>query len=433
MIDLVLEGVVYAVAQAGVDKVDAPGSPPSVDLTPLIDALAELKVQGAEVVSALTQPTRTAGDELCERAVTAFGKGWYEDARRDALASIDTYPYRGRPHLIGALAALALGDGAEALRLLDSAVKYAANGEPEVGAMAALLGADLASAVGGHNFAVDLLQRADRLMEGRCPALVAALVRLKGRDGDVAERLRQLWWDEYGSVLKRAVDTDLVKGLSVSLPDTSYEYMLAGESFGTYLQQVSTALLHASIPRMRLNQQLQRFKAGRRIYVFSLRMKKALQLAGVDLPFWAFTVGDVLAQCRKLKGAPEWPGDALWKSPPVDDLEDLGRVFRYAEGSARLLQRCLSNLPRLASDDSSLSLDERSAVSAALPLVPSWEVALNSIIAESNVALIDQAQATYEQYATNSRSSSAMDVIHLGKIPSSLLKPLGGVPELPSA
>src|SRR5687767_4545258 len=45
------------------------------------------------VLEVLQKPTETAGNELCQRAATALSHGWFNDALRDAVASVKKFPY----------------------------------------------------------------------------------------------------------------------------------------------------------------------------------------------------------------------------------------------------------------------------------------------------------------------------------------------------
>jgi tetratricopeptide (TPR) repeat protein len=140
MIEAILvEGLIHAVLDVGLDQALDQKPQATIDLTPITAALEELSRQNRDIFSAVSRPTQTAGEEMYERAATAFSQGWYNDALDDASKSIDLYPYSGKPRLVGGLAALALGKGDKGLELLRSAVKYSANGQPEVGAVAALV------------------------------------------------------------------------------------------------------------------------------------------------------------------------------------------------------------------------------------------------------------------------------------------------------
>ena len=177
---------------------DGGDNPPEIDLAPVLEALTLLTQQGSQLIDLLSRPAETAGNELNQRAAMALSHGWFEEALRDASKSIDQYPFRASAHLTGACAAVRLGRGEQAMQMLSDCVKYSANGEPEVGAVAALAAARLSAAVGVPQFAVPLLEAADRLTGSRCLPVVAALAYLtpSAKFDDI---LLAMWWAESGA------------------------------------------------------------------------------------------------------------------------------------------------------------------------------------------------------------------------------------------
>lgn len=201
LMDECMDRLTKGVVDKGLEALGLAHNEPAVDLRPVLDALSQIMAQGSQLLEVLQKPTETAGNELCQRAATAISHGWFDDALRDATASVAQFPYRATPYLIGALAAIRLGDPARGMQLLVSCVKYSANGEREVGAVAALLGAGIAKATGLPQLSFQLLNSADEITQQSCPPVVAALASL-AHDPLREDRLMSLWWADEGARTK---------------------------------------------------------------------------------------------------------------------------------------------------------------------------------------------------------------------------------------
>ena len=250
--------VVGAVVDVGFDAMGvAPkrDPKPALDLKPVLDSLTTIMDQGSQLIEVLQRPTETAGNELCQRAATALSHGWFDDSLRDALASVEKYPYRATPYLIGALAAFRLGDLPHAMRLLVACVKYSANGEREVGAVAALLGAGLAKIAELPQFSISLLQLADRITERSCPPVVAALAAMTS-DPSREDQLVQLWWAAEGGGAKEQVAAGWSGKITAFPSAETTPYSSAGVTFRAGAAAIAGAVAQLSGARDRLLIQL---------------------------------------------------------------------------------------------------------------------------------------------------------------------------------
>ena len=164
-----------------------PGVPPKLDLSPLIESIDHLQTSNEEIVDVLRHPSRTAGDEMLERANLAFKRGWYVEAQRDATESVRLFPFRPAAQLLRALSSLAVGDAKSTVSALSDTMRYAVDEELPIGCSAALIAANLADAAGARSAAIDVL-RAFRTKAGDVfPEVLLALhLRLPDDDGCLA-------------------------------------------------------------------------------------------------------------------------------------------------------------------------------------------------------------------------------------------------------
>jgi hypothetical protein len=438
---IVVEGVIRAVAEVGMDKLIDEKQHATIDLAPVTAALDELNQHSRDMFAAISRPTQTAGEEMTDRSVTAFTEGWYDDALGDALKSIELYPYSSKPRLVGGLAAIALGQGEKGLQLLISAVKYAANGQPEVGAVAAIVASHLSQTVGGSNLARRLLEDADKLTAQRCPAIAGALWRQPGgTDSRHAEQLKQLWWDDQNltsTKYSRSEFADVVKAAQAPGP----EYLAAGDPFRHYLDEIIEVAQSNLTAFDALTAQVSSFVAKRKVSIDISGIKKALGHTTLQpaFGFWDRTVMDMLGKCRTaaqggsqdflqgLSGAAKWPGDDAWKNPNATNPSAVRDVFAYASQACSRLLAALDELPVLAGAGSKLPAADRATVNSALPSRSRWVNAITAVRAEANVAVADQAVRAWERYQAIRRSASSQPVTHLQGLGVSLFAVVGGL------
>jgi hypothetical protein len=429
---VVVEGLIHAVVEVGFDTLMDDKKHDTIDLTPVIAALDELNQHSRDIFVAISRPTQTAAEEMTDRSVTAFTEGWYDDALGDAQKSIELYPYSSKPRLVGGLAAIALGQGEKGLQLLISAVKYATNGQPQVGAIAAIVASHLSQTVGGSNLARKLLEDADKLTAQRCPAIVGALWRQQGANSTHAEQLKQLWWDDQNLTTKtysRSLFADVVKAAKAPGP----EYLTAGDPFRHYLDEVIEVAESNLTAFDVLTAQVSSFVAKRKVNIDVSAVKKALSHTTLKpaLGFWDMTTMDVLGKCRKavegLSGAAKWPGDSTWKNPSATNPSAVRDLFLYAQGVCSLLLAALDELPELAGAGSKLTAADRAIVNSALPSRSRWINAITAVRAEANVAVADQAVQAWERYQAIRRSPSSQPVTHLQGLGVSLFAVVGGL------
>ncbi|MFK4834319.1 hypothetical protein ACI3KY_01165 [Microbacterium sp. ZW T2_14] len=152
-----------------------PEGAPKVDLSPLIDSIEHLQTSNEEIVDVLRHPSRTAGDEMLDRANLAFKRGWYVEAQRDATESVRLFPFRPAAQLLRALSSLAVGDAESTVSALSDTMRYAVDEELPIGCSAALIAANLADAVGGRSAAVDVLREFRTKAGGVFPEVLLAL------------------------------------------------------------------------------------------------------------------------------------------------------------------------------------------------------------------------------------------------------------------
>jgi len=423
---ILVEGLIHAVMDVGLDQLLDQKPQATIDLAPVTAALEELSRQNRDIFSAISRPTQTAGEEMYERAATAFSQGWYNDALGDASKSIDLYPYSGKPRLVGGLAALALGQGDQGLELLRSAVKYSANGQPEVGAVAAIVASHLAATVGGSNLARSLLEDADQIAAGRCPAIVGAL----WHHGDAARssaepRLKQLWWDDHKLPMgySRSLFEEVLRYATAVEPD----YLTAGEPFRRYLDEVAE-LAHSNLAAFdAVAAQLASFVTKRRASLTSLTVDKALGQILSSMPSLGFyaTAGGLLANCKSLRGAAKWPGNDVWKNPNAALYPSAVRdLFVYAQRACDQLLGALNQFPALATGSSRLA----PTVKEALPYRNKWISALSAVRAAADVDVADRAVQAWDMYLEARRAPGPEPVLHLEGLGGGLFAAIGGLP-----
>jgi tetratricopeptide (TPR) repeat protein len=427
---ILVEGLIHAVMDVGLDLALDQKPQATIDLTPVTAALEELSRQNRDIFSAVSRPTQTAGEEMYERAATAFSEGWYNDALGDAFKSIDLYPYSGKPRLVGGLAALALGKGDKGLELLRSAVKYSANGQPEVGAVAALVASHLALAVGGPNLARSLLEDADQIAAGRCPAIVGAL----WHHGDAArssaeQRLKQLWWDDHKlpGGYSRSLFEEVLRTATAAEPD----YLTAGEPFRRYLDEVAVLARSNLVAFDAVDAQLASFVTKRKASLTDSVVNEALSYVlsiNPPLGFYA-NLGSVLAKCKSLRGAATWPGNDVWRSPNAGLYPSVVRVlFIYTRQACDQLLGALNQLPALATSSSRLAPDTRRAVKGALRHRNKWINALSAVRAAADVGVADQAVQAWDMFLGAGRAPGPEPVLHLEGLGGGLFTVIGGLP-----
>ncbi len=194
---------------------EAPPSP-AVDMSPVIDSLEKLRTTNQDILQTLQSPTRTAGEEMLDRAWTAYSNGWFDDALRDGEQSVKLYPYRAIAHMLVALASIALGKPESTVASLEAAVRYAVGPELPVGASAVLLFSAIADAAGASHIAIEPLE-AFNARSGQVFAEVPLAVHLRCPDDPARldEALRAL--DRVGLDLTvRTIPSQLL-GLSPQL------------------------------------------------------------------------------------------------------------------------------------------------------------------------------------------------------------------------
>lgn len=135
----------------------------------MLEELRQLNAGVANLISATTNPTWVAGDELARRASLALTNGWYADAARDAKTSLERYPYRPAAHLVWGLAELHQRHFDEAELAFRKGILYASAGEEDAAATMAMLGAHVPEF--SRETQLELLEIGDRALNGRCPEL----------------------------------------------------------------------------------------------------------------------------------------------------------------------------------------------------------------------------------------------------------------------
>jgi len=163
-------------------RTDSGANPLQLDLAPLAASLNLIHGTSQEILDVLRHPTRTAADELLDRAQHAYTNAWYEEALADADRSIAAYPYQAAAHLLRALAAFALGRSQVAVAGLLGAVRYGVDAELPIATTATLLLADFADAGESPLSAIPLLE-GFRRRRGDVPEILFAL-HLRAPDDD---------------------------------------------------------------------------------------------------------------------------------------------------------------------------------------------------------------------------------------------------------
>ena len=148
---------------------------PTMDVAPLITSLDALQTSTDEIVDVLKHPTRTAGDEMLDRANYAFKRGWYEEAQRDASESVRLFPFRPAAQLLRAISSLAVGDAQATVEALSDTVRYSVDEELPIGCTAALIAANLADASNAPDAAVDGLREFREKSGDQFPEILLAL------------------------------------------------------------------------------------------------------------------------------------------------------------------------------------------------------------------------------------------------------------------
>jgi hypothetical protein len=425
---ILVEGLIRAVVEVGLDQFVGQKPDVTIDLTPVIEALDELNRQNRDIFGALSRPTQTAGEEMYERAVTAFTERWYDDALTDALKSIDLYPYSGKPWLVGGLAALALGKGDKGFELLRSAVKYSAHGQPEVGAVAAIVASQLALTVGGTKVARNLLEDANEHTGGRCPAVVGALWHQGAAAGDPLEKtLTRLWWDDHKPTTDYS--RSLLEGLFRSATAAEPDYLTAGKPFLRYLDELADLASSNVAAFDAVSTRLNSFVNERAAKIDDAPVRKALRYTQCKptLGFMDMTVAGVLAKCRSLPGAAKWPGDDVWKDPRAHPQPASVRdLFLYVQRASGQLLEALNELPAIAADPKRPAA-ERTAVNAALPFRNRWITALGAVRTAANVDVADRAAGAWERYLAARGDLGPQQVMHLKGLGDRLFAVVGGL------
>lgn len=153
-----------------------------LDLAPLAASLDLIHATNQEILDVLRHPTRTAADELLDRAQHAYTHAWYGEAFADAERSIAAYPYQASAHLLKALAAFSMGRSGEAVEGLLGAVRYGVDAELPIATTATLLLADFVDAAESPQSAISLLD-GFRIRRGDVPEILIAL-HLRAPDDD---------------------------------------------------------------------------------------------------------------------------------------------------------------------------------------------------------------------------------------------------------
>lgn len=157
------------------------GAVVNVDFGPVIAAIDRMTAELKVIAHATTNPRWAAGDEMLRQGVRMLDNGWTDDAVTCARDSISSFEYRGAPHLLLGLALLGSDDpqaSVDAMAALQRAMKYGSDGEPEIVASATMAACALAQAIGRTDLATELLRTGDRVLDGRCPDITAALALL---------------------------------------------------------------------------------------------------------------------------------------------------------------------------------------------------------------------------------------------------------------
>jgi hypothetical protein len=310
---------------------------PAVDLGPVLESLSQILAQGSQVLEVLQRPTETAGSELCQRAATALAHDWFDDALRDAIASVAVFPYRATPYLIGALAAIRLGDPGQGIKLLVSCVKYSANGEPDVGAVAALVGAGIARATQLPELSIKLLGAADQITKGSCAPVVAALASL-ARDPSRVDRLLSLWWADEGVTTQ----VDFAAGWSrrISIPSTSlFPYTHTDGWFLTPAHEIVHSVIRLDRARKELVKQIARLESAVTVAIpVNERLDKVLRSRyGIKTPVYtAHSLKKTLVSVAEFDQTTEHP-EAIFAYPEAKELADLKRCLLATQRTALLL------------------------------------------------------------------------------------------------
>lgn len=412
MLDDLIEGIVQCVLDEGLDKLGLARSDATIDLAPVTAAIEELGRHSREIIDVLSHPSQTAGAEACEMAVTALSQGWHDDALRDAQRSIDSYPYNATPHLVAGLASIALHRGKDGLRHLLAAVKYSANGQPAIGATAAIVASRLTQAVGGELLAQRLLADADRVTGGRCAAVVAMRsASLSPPTHEVHNRLKQLWWDDHPPA--DGYSSQTFSALEASAR-TQGEYALAGPWFGTYLHNVAELARDNLAAIDSVAACLVMMRSARQVNVDYSPVKRALRYTSLSpqFGFWDKTVGDLVVKARGLAGAQPWPRDDAWKLRADLPPAALQEVFDYTRTACAQICELLGELPQLATD---ASADEaaRSAAAGALMMQQHVLHAVKELERTAESDVVDQAGRAWKHYLAVRLTPSGTPVMHL--------------------
>ncbi|GAB3287369.1 hypothetical protein [Kineosporia babensis] len=396
-----------------------------VDLAPVLATLQELNSHSSNLFTAISRPTQTASEEMAERAVIAYSAGWFDDSLRDAQASIEMYPYTARPRLVGGLAALMLGRGEIGLDLLVSAVKYSKNGQPEIGAIAALVASRVASAVGGKNLAQSLLQEADTVTNGRCPAIVGALWRhgVVVPQASPEQRLKDLWWQEHGTTLTYSQEgfEKLLTATTTPGPD----YLTAGTSFQDYLDDIAQKVGAAQSAHQALLIQLGRFHDRRKMQMDDWSVKKALSYTtlGLKIGLWDSTGAAILKKCRTLADTPDWPGDSVWHEPTRALPADALNLFTYVHGASELLIAALREV-RTRAEETRETPHHQQMVDGR-PNIEKWITAVAFIQETADMEIAREAAGTLQVMLADRPLSSAAPVLHLDRVSAGLFEQIG--------
>ena len=412
MLDDLIEGIVQCVLDEGLDKLGLARSDATIDLAPVTAAIEELGRHSREMIDVLSHPSQTAGAEACEMAVTALSQGWHDDALRDARRSIDSYPYSATPHLVAGLASVALHRGDDGLHHLLAAVKYSANGQPEIGATAAIVASRLSQAVGGEMLAQRLLADADHITAGRCAAVVAMRsAALSPPTHEVHDRLKQLWWDDHPPADGYSPQT--FSALEASTR-TRGDYELAGPWFGTYLHNVAELAQDNLAAIDSVATRLVTMRSARQVNVDYTPVKRALRYTSLapQFGFWDKTVGDLVAKARGLPGAHAWPRDDAWKLRADLPPAALREVFDYTRTACSQLGELLGELSKIATDP---AVDEaaRSAATAAMLMQQHVLHAVKELARTAESDVVDQANRAWKRYLAVRRTPSGIPVMHL--------------------
>ncbi len=406
MFDIVVSAVLEGAAKALVEE--SREAKPSVDLQPLLEGLNKLQQQGTQILDALSSPTRTAGDDYLRNATEAFAHEWYEEALRDVEKSIEVYPYRGKPYLLGGMAALALSDGQRATQLFAGGVKYSANRDGEAGAVCALIGANLADAVGAKDYGLRLLDQADAVTNRRCPAILVALnARRGGIDDSYLDPLMQLWWDE-GAPLAW---TPGIPSTAIAKPP----YNAAGKKFSNHVINVATVISLLQGFEKTLTQCVAEVNTQLAININNDKVKAALRIVGpLRIGFWDTNLGQVCRRCVGLPlcpPVPESPSNEANKSPWRDALSPPLRHINFFSWTSK---RVLTELRKVRiAPQTSFSADQNSVIGAAKPDLTTWIAPLEWIVIICNKAAVDQTESVLQRWEVLHRPNSGKPIVHV--------------------